>query len=416
MKKAALLWLGQDLRADDNPALRAALCDAGNSDGTAVHIVTTGPAVRRWLGRDFEPSVLRQAFIRECVAALKERLTAFDICWHQIREDDAQALSSLVGELGVKTLYRNFHPATEEVNILDTLKKKFPALDCRIYPGLQLARESDLPFAVASLPATFSAFRRKVENITWREPLDPPTAASALYPVFPRHESGRPAGGEHAARTHLSDYFAGDAAQRYKDTRNALGGWRETTRFSCWLARGCLSPLQVLQALRHHEAEQGASEQTYWIYFELLWREFFHWVAYRYGDHLFAFRGLKSEPPRTAYDPETFERWCQGETGYDIVDACMRQLLRTGHMSNRGRQLVASCLVHELQQDWRLGAAWFEQQLIDYDPASNWGNWQYLAGVGCDPRGHRRFNLEKQAQHYDPEGDFRRRWLNVHAA
>lgn len=79
-------------------------------------------------------------------------------------------------------------------------------------------------------------------------------------------------------------------------------------------------------------------------------------------------------------------------------------------MSNRGRQLVASCFVHELELDWRYGAAFFEQQLIDYDVASNWGNWQYLAGVGADPRGHRRFDLQKQAHQYDPDGEFIKRW------
>jgi deoxyribodipyrimidine photo-lyase len=88
----------------------------------------------------------------------------------------------------------------------------------------------------------------------------------------------------------------------------------------------------------------------------------------------------------------------------------MHQLKQTGWISNRGRQIVASCLVNELQLDWRFGAAWFEQELIDYDVASNWGNWQYLAGVGADPRGKRHFNIEKQTQQYDPEGAFIDRW------
>jgi deoxyribodipyrimidine photo-lyase len=88
----------------------------------------------------------------------------------------------------------------------------------------------------------------------------------------------------------------------------------------------------------------------------------------------------------------------------------MRQLKHTGFMSNRGRQLVASCLVHELGLNWQYGAAYFEQMLIDFDPASNWGNWQYLAGVGSDPRGLRRFNLAKQTQTYDPDGEFIAYW------
>jgi len=93
----------------------------------------------------------------------------------------------------------------------------------------------------------------------------------------------------------------------------------------------------------------------------------------------------------------------------------MKQLNDTGYMSNRGRQIVASCLVNELQCDWRYGAAYFQQQLIDYDPAVNWGNWQYLAGVGADPRGSRRFNLQKQQQTYDPQGLFINAWLGREA-
>jgi deoxyribodipyrimidine photo-lyase len=88
----------------------------------------------------------------------------------------------------------------------------------------------------------------------------------------------------------------------------------------------------------------------------------------------------------------------------------MKQLNATGYMSNRGRQLVASCFVHELALDWRYGAAYMEQQLIDFDLGSNWGNWQYLAGVGADPRGHRQFDLAKQTQIYDPEQQFIQRW------
>jgi deoxyribodipyrimidine photo-lyase len=84
-------------------------------------------------------------------------------------------------------------------------------------------------------------------------------------------------------------------------------------------------------------------------------------------------------------------------------------------MSNRGRQIVASCFVHEMGLDWRYGAAYFQRQLIDYDVASNWGNWQYLAGVGADPRGHRHFDLNKQTEQFDPDGEFRRHWLGEDA-
>ena len=129
------------------------------------------------------------------------------------------------------------------------------------------------------------------------------------------------------------------------------------------------------------------------------------------GQNSFKKHGPKSVEIASHFDKEKFDKWCQGDTGYKIVDACMQQLKQTGFMSNRGRQLVASCFVHELALDWRYGAAYFEYQLIDFDVASNYGNWQYLAGVGADPRGHRQFNLEKQTDIYDPSREFIRNWI-----
>ena len=128
--------------------------------------------------------------------------------------------------------------------------------------------------------------------------------------------------------------------------------------------------------------------------------------------HLIEDTAVDGKQLNTKFDHHNFNNWVNGTTGYPIVDACMRQLKETGFMSNRGRQIVASCFVHELQQDWCYGAAYFEHQLVDFDVASNYGNWQYLAGVGSDPRGHRQFNLVKQAQHYDPDGSFVNAWLN----
>ena len=165
-----------------------------------------------------------------------------------------------------------------------------------------------------------------------------------------------------------------------------------------------------MQALKQYEMDVEKNDSTYWIYFELLWREYFQRYAQKYGPQLFTFGGIKGRKPSTSFYPERYQKWCQGNTPYPIVNACMKQLNSTGYMSNRGRQLVASCFVHELNLDWRYGAAYLEQQLIDYDVASNWGNWQYLAGVGADPRGHRRFDLRKQTEIYDPDNHFIDHW------
>ncbi len=217
-------------------------------------------------------------------------------------------------------------------------------------------------------------------------------------------------GGEQSAKEHVTEYFASTAPSSYKQTRNRLDGWDSSTKFSPFLALGNISPRQIWQQLKDYENINGANESTYWIGFELLWREYFQWAALEQQAQLFAFKGLAKQKPKTSFYPERFKKWCEGNTPYPLVNACMKELEATGFMSNRGRQIVASCLVHELAIDWRFGAAYFQQQLIDYDVASNWGNWQYIAGVGKDPRGGRQFNINKQTALHDAKGEFIAKW------
>jgi deoxyribodipyrimidine photo-lyase len=145
--------------------------------------------------------------------------------------------------------------------------------------------------------------------------------------------------------------------------------------------------------------------------FELLWRDYFHFHARKVKSQLFQIGGTQNLKVAWKSDMKLFKAWSQGQTGYPLVDAGMRELIATGYLSNRSRQIVASFACNALGLDWRLGAAWFESQLLDYDMASNWGNWQYLAGVGQDAREFRVFSLSKQAQNYDPKGKFQRHWV-----
>jgi len=147
--------------------------------------------------------------------------------------------------------------------------------------------------------------------------------------------------------------------------------------------------------------------------FELWWREFFYWRAIRDDVSLFRAGGTPGKLRHCTFEPRNFARWSQGDTNFPLVNAIIRQLLATGWISNRGRQIAASCLINEYNIDWRYGAALFEKHLIDFDVASNYGNWQYIAGVGADPRGGRHFNLEKQAAQHDPEGLFTAKWGGV---
>jgi deoxyribodipyrimidine photo-lyase len=132
----------------------------------------------------------------------------------------------------------------------------------------------------------------------------------------------------------------------------------------------------------------------------------------KYGNKFFHKTGLKGLAPEECEDQlQLFELWKNAETGIPFIDANMRELNKTGFMSNRGRQNVASFLVKDLKVNWMWGAAYFEEKLIDYCPANNWGNWAYIAGVGNDPKAYRYFNVLKQAIDYDPNGEYVRLWI-----
>jgi len=220
-------------------------------------------------------------------------------------------------------------------------------------------------------------------------------------------------GGETAALARLQDYFYTQRhLPNYKETRNGMLGSEFSTRFSPWLAVGALSPALIWQESLRYESNYGRNDGSEWLRFELLWREYFRLLSRRWGSRLFrAGGGGPGAHPNPRPAGLAFERWCNGQTGHPFIDAQMTELAATGWMSNRGRQVVASYLVHQLTVDWRAGAAWFEHHLIDYDVCSNYGNWTYVAGVGTDPRPNRVFNPDLQAKRYDPTGAYVRKWL-----
>jgi len=220
-------------------------------------------------------------------------------------------------------------------------------------------------------------------------------------------------GGETEAILRLKHYFfETKSISNYKETRNGMIGADYSSKFSAWLALGSLSPREIYFELKKYEAQFGSNDSTYWLVFELLWRDYFRFMMKKHHVKFFQQNGIQNKGITISkHNILALQSWIDGNTGVDFVDANMLELKLTGFMSNRGRQNVASYLCNDLKLDWRYGAAYFEQQLIDYDVCSNWGNWAYLAGVGNDPRGNRYFNIEKQAQDYDKDKEYRKLWL-----
>jgi deoxyribodipyrimidine photo-lyase len=218
-------------------------------------------------------------------------------------------------------------------------------------------------------------------------------------------------GGENAALKRLQFYFSETQhLSCYKETRNGLVGKEYSSKFSAWLSNGSLSAVTIYHEIKKYEEKFGANDSTYWLIFELLWRDFFRYVSLQHKNLIFRKAGIKHDPYFVENNPALIQKWIDGETDSDFVNANMLELKNTGWMSNRGRQNVASYFCKILKQDWRIGAAYFEELLIDYDVHSNYGNWMYLAGVGNDNR-NRTFNPEKQAEMYDSNEEFRSLWL-----
>jgi deoxyribodipyrimidine photo-lyase len=421
-----LYWLTRDLRLHDNAALLA----ASKSDMLlCVYVVEP-----RW----FKPGPLqcktmghhRWRFLWQSLIGLERSLRAMGQRLHIAWGDPETVIPALALGHAISRIVRSRQPGTREAVQWQTLQDKLPKIAFTQYETLGLFTESLLPMPLQDLPATFSQFRKLIEKKGDRGPARLRIPTVKMLPPAPGlpddnrgecpaiQEPTQPSafsGGEQAGLARLRDFLAGThAIDTYKETRNALDDWNSSSKFSPWLAHGCLSAREIADSISLYEQQHTSNESTYWLWFEVLWREYFYWYALQHGSELFRRDGVQGKRQSVTFYGHRFKAWCEGNTSYPLVNAAMNQLRETGYISNRSRQVVASCFINELELDWRYGAAWFEQQLIDYDVASNYGNWQYLAGVGADPRGLRRFNLDKQAQQYDPNGTFVDRW-NGHA-
>jgi deoxyribodipyrimidine photo-lyase len=287
-----------------------------------------------------------------------------------------------------------------------------------------------LPFDIAEIPELFTTFRKQIEKCSEVEDIFPtpkqlpklPDIDTGIIPTLTDLGLEIPTldnravlqfkGGETEALRRLNDYFwESDNLKNYKETRNQMLGANYSSKFSPWLANGCLSPRLIYHEVKKYETERVKNDSTYWLIFELLWRDYFRFITAKHGKKIFYQSGLRGLQIKWQEDWTRFNLWCEGKTGFPLIDANMRELKNTGFMSNRGRQNVASFLTKNLGINWQMGAEWFESLLIDYDVCSNYGNWNYTAGVGNDARGFRYFNIPKQSKDYDSQGIYVKHWL-----
>lgn len=427
--KRSIVWFKSDLRISDNETLVKAIKE--NDEIIPIYIFDEEDYQLTSFGTK-KIGPFRFQFLREALTDLHEQLKSKGGGLVVLKGKTTEIISELIKKYDVSKIYCKQEVAYEEKARLAAVESVAWKQLCSVetFSTSTLFHASDLPFPLKSIPEVFTDFRKKVEKeSTVRTCFDVPNEIKT--PLLPKFElpdfsdfgittfesEPRTAfpfkGGETHALKRLNNYlFETNQIQNYKETRNQLIGENYSSKFSPWLAIGSISPKTIYHTVKNYEREVCANESTYWLIFELLWRDYFRFMMKKHNQEYFHQFGIKGENiPMHEHNAEAFEKWKNGETGNDFIDANMIELKRTGFMSNRGRQNVASYLHHDLQSDWRYGAAYFEEQLIDYDVCSNWGNWAYLAGVGNDPRGNRKFEIEKQAKQYDASMAFRQLWL-----
>jgi deoxyribodipyrimidine photo-lyase len=413
----AIVWLRRDLRITDNTALAAAVERAVNV--VPVYVLSDWMESHRWTGPH------RQHFLCGCLASLDRNLAAIGGRLIIRRGLAIEELSKLVRETRAQAIFFNRDP--------DPFGRKVEA-DLAAFgsqTGLEITGFKDVslhdPGEILTVSGdpfrVFSPYAR-----AWRQ-LKKTSSKSAVRHLktvenvpslpLPALETWGISGdahvlpaGEKAARARMKSFLKSGLAN-YGAGRNILAK-SLTSRLSQDLRFGLLSIRELFENCQERAAKLSASGRKSAQKFisELIWREFYLSILWHFPEVLDVEFNDKSRRMDWPGQPEHFERWRAGETGFPIVDAAMRQLKQTGYMPNRARMIVAMFLTKDLLIDWRLGESYFMQELTDGEIASNNGGWQWSAGIGADAAPYfRMLNPWTQTLRFDPQGEYIKAWI-----
>jgi len=410
-----------DLRLQNNHALQEALhaCDL-------LYLVYVFEN-RVWKSKDRKIGFQRAKFFLQSLLDLETSIASYGGGLSYLFGNLEDSIPRFMTEVKADTCFMSEENAWEERQAEKSLSEK---VSLTTFYDKTLLHLNDLPFDLNKLPPSFSKFRNTVEK-NWEIRTYPPSLkdqdkisnrSGRLPTLFDLNikEQNIPKGyfsfigGSTEGRKRMKEWvWDKKCISTYKKTRNQLKGADFSSRFSPWISNGCLSAKEVYHEIKKYEAIHGSNESSYWLIFELLWRDYFQFFARLHGFKIFHSLGLSLEQVPYPEPPQAellFLRWKNGQTSNRFINANMNELNQTGWMSNRGRQNVASYLIYDLKLDWRKGARWFEQQLIDYDPCSNYGNWVYISGYGSPAKEVRYFNTTIQSIIYDPVSEYTNEW------
>jgi deoxyribodipyrimidine photo-lyase len=397
-EKTILVWFRNDLRVHDNEILLEAIRKA---DKVLPVFVFDSYYFTKKADGSPKTGILRAQFLLESVACLRENLRKIGGELIIKIGNPAIILPQLAEAYGVNEVYHHREVAHEETSISEQVEASLwkIKLNLKHFIGHTLYHKEDLPFPIKDIPDSFAVFKKKVERDSVVRPcLATPTsiniteiADAGSLPTL------RDLGFEYSpGEIVASDFFSGGetvALERLQDflsvynTNSGVKGVRgavalnNSSKLSPWIALGCISLRHVYWEVTSY-LESNNITGTHQIILDLLWRDYFRFMFKKHGEKFIATKNSSGETSDLAIDEDLlFEEWKNGNTGVSLIDDIMSELNTTGYINNYSRQLVAGYLVNDLKVDWKKGAIYFEEKLIDYSPASNWGNWAFIAGV-----------------------------------
>ena len=423
---ANLVWFRSNLRVEDNTSLSRAIKDSSR----VIGYINIDPAIFELSDYGFKKTEkFRTKFLLESIQDLKKQLNGINISLIITNQDFETSINSIIEKYNIRSIYMQKEWTRDELAEEKQIPKHINLI--KDFDQFLYSPES-VKEVYENIPRGFSNFRKKCEkylNIEYPlqipKPLDKKNNIDDVYSIPTLNDLGfeefrvhkdsvfKFLGGETSAKERVYEYFfETKRISKYKLTRNGLLGKDYSSKLSSWLANGSISVRYVYMQIKKYEEEIEKNESTYWLFFELIWRDFFKYVSMQHKDKFFSKSGIYGDSKDWSNNRELINRWINGETNEPFVNANMKELSQTGFMSNRGRQNVANYLTKELKIDWRIGAEYFESLLIDYDVHSNYGNWLYNAGIGNDSMPFRKFNPKLQSERYDPNKEYEKLWLN----
>ena len=397
-------WFRRDLRLADNPALSAAA-----ADGDLVAVFCLDESL--FAGRHASPR--RNAFLRGCLESLAADLTARGSRLVVLGGKPHEEIPRIVAEVGATAVHAHADVGPYARRRDELVAAALGAVPLHLHPGLCALDDLDALRGSTDGPLTiFTPFYRRWLLAQRRPVLEVPVLSSAssyagmgvpFLAVLGDAPVREWAVGEEAANDRLAHFLATDA-DNYADKQNQLMPLA-TSGLSPYLHLGVISPRQIEDALTDRAAHEKFRRQV-------AWRDFYQYVLLHFPENATLEFQQRFRVLQWRDDDELFAAWCEGRTGYPIIDAAMRQLATEGYLPNRARLIVGSFLTKHLGVDWRLGERWFMRQLYDGDEASNNGNWQWIASVGVDPApmARRLYNPSLQQDRHDESGAYVRHY------